>query len=243
MTARARQPVSRWKGLVAAIAMVAAIAAIVAGSEALRYPHAGATSPTAPRPQEPEPAADPRDALECPDPLPREGQERDTDDDGMPMVTVSSSQLYDCPQSFDGETLRYSGEVVGGVLRRTDGAWVHLNDDIYADVDVAGPLPAHRDYRGGNGGLGVFIPHELADRITYVGGPRSRGDVLDVVGTFHRVDAATGEVAILRATGGTVQPGEPLRRPVLPLRLTVAIVMGALMLVLLVAERRYRDRG
>lgn len=237
---RARRPVSRWKVVASAILMVGVIAAIVAGSELLRYPHPGSASPTAPEPEEPEPATDPRDPLECPDPVPREGQEREEAPREVALVQVSSSQLYDCPQSFDGERVRYSGEVVGAVLRRRDGAWVHLNDDIYADVDTAGPLPAHRDFRGGNGGLGVFIPHALADRISHVGGPTARGDVLDVVGTFHRVDASTGEVAILRATAGSVTSGEPIHRPDLPARRIVAIVMTVIAAAVFVVERRAR---
>ena len=234
MTPTIGQPVSRRKVLAGAVLFLLAVAGLIAATEALRYPHASSSAATAPGTLT-EPAADPRAPIECEDPIPREGQARTTDGGDERLRQVTSSQLYDCPQTFDGALLRYRGEVVGAVLRRNEGAWVHLNDDIYAG-DI-GPLPAHRDYRGGNGGLGVFIPHELADQISHVGGPRDRGDIVEVIGRFHRVDEATGEVAILRALQGTVTPGEPLERPLLPARRVVAIILTALMVVTVVAER------
>lgn len=233
------QPVSRLKVLGGAVLFVLFVGGLIAGTEALRYPHAGSAAVTAPG-QQAEPPADPRDPIECEDPLPREGQERVTDGSGEALRRVTSSELYDCPQTFDGSRVRYRGEAVGAVLRRSEGAWVHLNDDIYAG-DI-GPLPAHRDFRGGNGGVGVFIPHSLADQIALVGGPRSRGDVVEVIGTFHRVDATTGEVAILRAAEGRVIAGEPLQRPLLPGRRIVAVIMLLVMVATLGAERLLRDR-
>ena len=233
------QPVARWKVLAGAGVLVLFIAGIVAATEALRYPHPTSAAATAPLPR-PEPASDPRDPIECEDPIPREGQVRTSDGGEDALRRVTSSELYDCPQTFDGSLVRYRGEVVGAVLRRNEGAWVHLNDDVYAG-DI-GPLPSHRDYRGGNAGVGVFISSELAGQITRVGGPRDRGDVVDVTARFHRVDAATGEVAILRAATGSVEGGEPLKRPDLPRRRAVALLMLALMCVTVVGERVIRPR-
>lgn len=233
------QPVPRRKVAVGALLFALLLVGLVAALEALRYPHPTSAAATAPRPAI-EPASDPREPVECEDPIPREGQERVTDGSEDQLRRVTSSELYDCPQTFDGALVRYRGEVIGGVLRRREGAWVHLNDDIYAG-DV-GPLPAHRDFRGGNGGLGVFIPHDLAAQITHVGGPKSRGDIVEVIGVFHRVDRTTGEVAILRAAEGTITPGSPLQRPALPLRRVVAIAMFLAMVTTVGAERMLRPR-
>jgi hypothetical protein len=232
------QPVSRWKVLAGALLLTLFIAGLVAATEALRYPHTTTAAATAPGAQEP--ASDPRDPLSCEDPIPREGQVRETDGGERRLRRVTSSELYDCPQTFDGSLVRYRGEVIGGVLQRSAGSWVHLNDDIYAG-DI-GPLPAHRDFRGGNGGLGVFIPPELAAQITHLGGPRAHGDIVEVVGTFHRVDESTGEVAILRAIQGTVTAGRPLERPVLPARRVAGIAMLLLMVGTVTAERVLRSR-
>lgn len=235
MSERTRPPVARRKVLASFALVVAVVAGIVALTEALRYPHATDAAVTSPGGQ-PEPASDPRTIVECGEPLPREGQPREPETPTSVPRAVTSSDLYDCPQQHDGARVRYRGEVVGAVLRRDGGAWVHLNDDVYSGA--AGPLPSHRDYRGGNAGIGVFISAEMASSISAVGGPTMRGDVLDVVGVFHRVDQSSKEVAVIRAISTTRSAGEPLERPPLPARRMVAIVLGVLMVAVVVAERR-----
>lgn len=235
MTQQTRPPVARWKVLGALLLIVAAVAGIVMLSEALRYPHPTDAAATAPG-SRPEPASDPRTVVDCGEPVPREGQERETEAPTAVPIPVTSSQLYDCPQQYDGARVHYRGEVVGAVLRRDGGAWVQLNDDIYSQA--AGPLPAHRDYRGGNAGVGVFISSQMAASISAVGGPTMRGDVLDVDGVFHRVDDTTNEVAVIRSIATTRTAGEPLERRQLPARRAVAIGMGLLMIGVVVMERR-----
>lgn len=144
-----------------------------------------------------------------------------------PMAPVSSEELIECPQAYDGLVVHYRGEAVRAVLRRGDRAWVHLNDDPYA-LDL-GPLPAHRTAVGGNSGIPVSVPGSVADEISYVGDGRHRGDVLDVVGTFRRAHPADdGGPAIHAHTGRVAQPGHPLRRPVSGRRTAVALVVLAL---------------
>ncbi len=227
-------PVSRPRVLAATVAGLAMLAGVVTLTEWLRYPLPAGGSVAA---ETRLAGADPRDEIICETPVPREGIPRSPD----PVVpgeasTVTSNQLYDCPETYDRRAVSYRGEVVGAVLRRGGNAWVHLNDDPYAG-DV-GPLPAHRDFRGGNAGVGVFIPGSLADTITVIGGPQTRGDVLEVVGEFHRVDAASGEVTIIRARDGSVVreggalPDTPLRD-----RQVVAVLLGLAATAVVAAER------
>lgn len=191
-----RRPVARIRVAAGGLGLLAMIAAVVAVGELLRHPAAPTSVP------ESELAgSDPRDELVCPEPLPREGQARDTTGESPRAVRVSSNDLYDCPQAFDGQRVVYRGEVVGALLARDGGVWSQLNDDVYAEL--LGPLPAHRDFRGGNAGVGVLLPPEVAGLVTAVGGPRTRGDVLEVRGTFRRVDP-TGEVAVIRADDGAL---------------------------------------
>lgn len=167
-------------------------------------------------------AADPRVEVVCEDPEPR--------------AIVTSSDLLACPREHHEVVVRFRGEVVGGVLPRRDGAWVQLNDDVYAET--RGPLPAHRDYRGGNAGLGVFIPLGLAEQIEAVGGPQLRGDVLEVVGEFRRIDHERQEAAVIIADEGSVAVrGRPVRDPLLPQRRGIALGLSVLALSVAVAER------
>lgn len=228
------RPVARGRVLLASLLIVGGLAGIVTLAELLRHP----LPDTAPGgPPADEPAGDPRAEVTCDEPVPREGQERsDEDAASASRQFVRSNELYDCPQQFDGRRVRYRGEVVGAILRRADGAWVQLNDDVYADA--LGPLPAHRDFRGGNAGVGVFVSHQVADAIDAIGGPGERGDILEISGVFHRVDPATAEVAIIRSSEASVSAaGEPLVDPALADRRAAAILFLLLAAGLTVAER------
>lgn len=229
-----RQPVSRGKVALGALAGVVVVVAVVLLGEWLRPGRLPGTPIT------PELDADPRVAVECEAPAPREGL-REAAPEGRPPTDVSSTELYDCPTVWDGRRVRFTGEVVGGVLQRGPEAWLQINDDVYSGE--AGPLPFHRDFRGGNGGVGVLVPIGLIERIESVGGPGRRGDVVTVSGEFRRVDGPTSEVAIIRARQlEIVRHGEAVTQPVEPRRVAVATVLTGLAAALLILEWRIRRR-
>lgn len=224
-----RQPIKRSRVLIGGLVLLALVTLHILAGEFLRHPDLPHGVP-----EEQLVGADPRDEIVCPEPLPREGQERDeTADVGIREVT--SNNLYDCPQFHDGQRVRYRGEVVGALLHRDIGVWAQLNDDVYAEL--LGPLPAHRDYRGGNAGVGVLLPAQASQQITFIGGPQTRGDILEVEGVFNRVDPS-GEVAVIRAdTARLVADGEPSPDPVLTDRRIAAVLAFLLAASLVVAER------
>lgn len=225
------RPVSRLGALIGVLAVLLSLAAVAALAETLRHPHPEAEMRPA------EPGADPRDEVVCPRPLPREGESRLGVVGRDPELTaVSSDDLYDCPEFFDQQVVSFQGEVVGGVMRRDEGAWVQLNDDAYAGL--LGPLPAHRDLRGGNSGIGVLVPHDVAEGIEVVGGPATRGDLLSVMGVFYRVDPGTREVAVIRATTVEVlRSGTEVEQPRLPEREVVGWLLAALAALAVAGER------
>lgn len=230
-----RRPVPRSRVAVGATGLLLLLAMVVAAGELLRHPDQPSTVP-----EEQLAGSDPRDEVICPEAQPREGERRDTRGETPQPVQVSSNQLYDCPQAYDGQRVVYRGEVVGALLHRDEGVWTQLNDDVYAEL--LGPLPAHRDYRGGNAGVGVMLPPEVAAEVSFIGGPQTRGDVLEVLGTFHRIDA-TGEVAIIRADAGQLTAdGEPFPDPPLVDRRIAAIVASVIAVGLVTAERVVANR-
>jgi hypothetical protein len=157
-----------------------------------------------------------------------------------PVVTRSSGELLTCPVTYDGSTVRFIGEVVGAVLDRGDHAWVQLNDDIYADE--RGPLPTHRDFQGMNSGLGARLEADQADLVSVIGGPRTQGDLVEVVGVFHRVHPRDGEVAVLDVMSMRVlRQGAPTVPPEVPARMPVALIAAAVALGAVVVERQRRD--
>lgn len=144
-----------------------------------------------------------------------------------PARTVTSDQLIECPHIYDQQIVNYRGEAVRAVLRRGGRAWAHLNDDPYA-LDL-GPLPAHRTTVGGNSGIPVSIPIDVADQITHLGDTRHHGDILDITGTYQRADPADdGGPTIQAHTARIHQPGQPLPRPASRPRIIAAIAVALL---------------
>lgn len=229
-------PTPRWRVAAWALVGVVAVAALVGLTEWLRHP--GDPVPI----EEPVTRGDPlRDPVECPVPAGREDQDRPAAPADAAARQVTTARLLDCPQAWDGRNVLYRGEVVGALLPQAEGTWAQVNDDVYAG-DV-GALPGHRGFVGGNAGVGVLLPDELAARIATVGGPGVRGDVVEVVGTFQRVDRRTGEIAVIRANDLRVlEPGGPLERPSLPERPVVAALVAAAAIAVVVGERRARAR-
>jgi hypothetical protein len=154
---------------------------------------------------------------------------------------VASTTVRSCPLAFDGLQLRYAGELVGDLLRRDGGAWVLVNDDAYA-LEV-GPLTTHRDARGSNSGLTVWLPDELVDQVTGLGRPGQRGDVVEVVGTVVRTDPTDGGGLTLRASSMDVlTPSTPVTEPLHVPQLVAALTLCLLALALWVARRRAEAR-
>lgn len=126
---------------------------------------------------------------------------------------VTSSMIVACPAAFDGRRVTYTGELIGDVIRRGGGGWVLVNDDDYALA--VGPLPAHRDHRGTNSGLTVWLPDEGLAKITGMGRPNQRGDVVRLVGHIRRIDPQDGGGLTLRAEEVSVlRPSEKVEEPI-----------------------------
>lgn len=237
-----REPVRRRRVLAGTALALALLAGLLALADGLRHPPSAGDPPV----EDEAAAADPRVPLDCPEPTPDEARERPPATlapRGEP-VDVTSTELLNCPEHYDRRTVRYRGEAIGGLLPRRDGTWVQVNDDVYAGP--VGPLPAHRQYHGGNTGVGVRLPRGLAEQITTLGGPQTRGDLIEVVGVFRRVDPGSRVVTVVHADSlrviraGSRHPDPPMQnRQIAAGALAVlAVAMGTTQRV--VAQRRQR---
>lgn len=159
----------------------------------------------------------------------------------LPGARLSSSQVFRCPAAYDGLEVSYAGEVVGEVLPRDGGAWVQVNDDIYA-LRV-GPLVGHRELDGFNTGLSVWLPDGLHERIEHAGRPGRRGDVILIRGTLLRTDPDDGAGLTIRAeelevVAPSVTIEDPLHVPQLMVAVFLALLaVGALVWSRIVARR------
>ncbi len=79
---------------------------------------------------------------------------------------ISSTELINNAKLYDGKTVLYAGEVIGDIMVRGEYAWINLNDGLNA--------------------IGVWVSKALIKDILYEGSHKSRGDWLEVTGTFSR---------------------------------------------------------
>lgn len=217
------------------VVVVMLLAGVFAFADQLRHPSSGDG-----RLAGPEVTGDPRDELDCPDfgdPDEPEGELVP----GVVAVEVSSTDLLNCPDAYDGRLVRYTGEAVGELLRRRTHAWVQLNDDVYSTP--GGTLPQRDDYAGANSGIGARLPRDAAEEITTVGGPHRHGDTVTVEGRFHRSMPATADAMAIEAEQvERVATGEPVRDPLLSDRRLVALALAVLAAVMVAGERMVARR-
>lgn len=158
-----------------------------------------------------------------------------------PGGRISSTQVYACPRAYDELEVTFVGEAIGEALERRGGAWLQVNDDAYA-LEV-GPVVGHRQLRGFNTGLSVWLPDGLHERIETVGRPEVRGDVIAVRGTLLRADPDDGGGITVRADRLEVlAPGVGVEPPLHVLDIVVAGILSVLALASVIWARRARAR-
>ncbi|MFA6357432.1 MAG: DNA-binding protein [Candidatus Omnitrophota bacterium] len=80
--------------------------------------------------------------------------------------SINSNELIKNSKQYDGKLVTYAGEIIGDVMVRGRFAWVNIND--------------------GNNALGIWMSSALAKDINFSGSYKVRGDIIEVVGVFHR---------------------------------------------------------
>ena len=213
-----RAPVSTQQALLGTVLLVLAVFGIIRLADILRLPAL---------------ELPPLDAPELEDEDRRPGEVtcptgEDVQARGIP-VPVTSFELIECPELFDGKIVEYEGEAVGAVLLRDDHAWLHLNDDPYG-LSI-GPLSRHRTAVGGNSGMAVSVPRASAVGVT-VGGYRRQGTGVAVTGTYRRNHPLDGGApGILADEVRIIRDPETFSEPVSTRR----IIAAAVLLVLVAA--------
>jgi len=80
--------------------------------------------------------------------------------------SLSSNELITRAKQYDGKLITYCGEAIGDVMKRSEFAWVNIND--------------------GDNAIGVWMSGILAKEINFTGTYKSLGDTLEITGIFHR---------------------------------------------------------
>lgn len=79
---------------------------------------------------------------------------------------LSSAELINNSQVYDGLIVSYEGEVIGDVMKRATGTWININD--------------------GENAVGIWGSPFLLKDVVYTGSYKSFGDKIEITGIFHR---------------------------------------------------------
>lgn len=121
---------------------------------------------------------------------------------------IAVSELLADSPNLSGQKITIEGELVGDYGIRGDGwMWTQLNDDVYVDH----PLREGIAPRGGNIGVGIRIPSELAEDLDHPGGYHFRGPVVRATGVWrHHAAERQGESFLDVETIAVIQDGRTL---------------------------------
>lgn len=125
------------------------------------------------------------------------------------IPVVNTGELRSAGDDWNGQVIAVEGELVGDYGFRRDGSmWTQLNDDPYATRALVDGAPL----AGGNVGVAVRMPAELAEGLDPVGGYRLEGPYVRVTGEWKYHDASRGGESYLEVTELTVlKPGRKLQ--------------------------------
>lgn len=126
---------------------------------------------------------------------------------------ITSQELIKNASKLNGETVVFTGEAVGDLMRRGDFAWINVQDDY--------------------GTIGVWSPLELTKEITYLGDYTHKGDIIAVEGKFSRADTELGGELCVRAQNiRIVFPGFFIFHQLSSLKIKIAFILLVLLILL-----------
>jgi hypothetical protein len=130
---------------------------------------------------------------------------------------ISSSELIENAQRYDGKEVVYEGEAIGEIMQRRDGAWVNVYD--------------------GEHSIGVWMPKELAAGIEYTGSYRAQGDILQVKGIFNRACLEHGgDLDIHAASLNKIRSGWLKQERIIPAKRGLLITLLVILCLILVLK-------
>ena len=126
--------------------------------------------------------------------------------DNIEPANVTSTDMIEQAAALDGQTVTYSGEVIGDIMRRGDNAWINVSD--------------------GNNAIGVWIPTDWITDVHTAGRYAEQGDEVRITGVFHRACREHGGDLDLHATQITLlSKGFETAHAVEPTRIVLAVIL------------------
>jgi hypothetical protein len=135
---------------------------------------------------------------------------------------IEINNLIENAKELDGQEVLVEGEAIGEEMERGDFSWVNIND--------------------GTNAIGVWLKNNDAEKITFYGSYKFKGDTVKVSGIFHRACAEHGGEADLHNMSFEIaEVGHPVNEQVPKAKIIAASVLSisALLLFLYFIRNRY----
>ena len=137
------------------------------------------------------------------------------------QALISSTELIDQAEKYDGQIIEYQGEVIGDVMLRGENGWVNVSD--------------------GKAALGIWAPKTMLKNIKITGGYRNIGDTVRIKGIFFRSSRDHGGDLMIEALDITIaRPGHKIERRIQHNKLIVAGLLAIGLLALAIPKKVYR---
>jgi hypothetical protein len=127
--------------------------------------------------------------------------------------SFSSTDLIQRAKELDGQTVAYSGEVIGDVMCRGTHCWVNVND--------------------GSNAIGIWAEEAPARAIAFTGSYSARGDTVAAIGMLHRSCAEHGGDLDIHAVSLEVfKPGHQVSEKISMAKVRFVLILAAITLLL-----------
>jgi len=144
----------------------------------------------------------------------------------LPLIcfaqSLSSTELINNAKQYDGKSVVYEGEVIGDIMARGEYAWINVND--------------------GQNAIGIWIDKRLTRNILYTGSYKSKGDWVEITGSFQRACIQHGGDLDIHAQAiRKLRPGRQILEKLnISKRNLAFILLGVLCLVWILSRLKLR---
>lgn len=133
---------------------------------------------------------------------------------------MTSTELIEEAEKFDGKKVIYAGELITTVMNRGSHSWINLHD--------------------GKNAIGVWCESAQLSGVKFAGDYKNTGDVIEAEGIFHRAcPEHYGELDIHAVKAAITKEGFPREEDVNKRRATFSVaVFSALLLMIMIFRNR-----
>ncbi len=140
-------------------------------------------------------------------------------------VSVTSNDLINHAENYDGKDIIYTGEVIGDILSRGKYSWINVSD--------------------GSNAMGVWVQSDAISDIDMLGGYTTHGDTVRMTGVFNRAcPEHGGDMDIHAKSIEIVQKGFAVSHNVTSWKFVMGPVLlaGAVLCLIFIIKKRKLKR-